>query len=103
MISILVALGSGLIMVWSLFQLIRHKLVETRMGMAVYERLRGQKQFGGLLRAIVREPLLGLTKEAAHLPETRSMMRSYWMTGLYGGVFLVSLLVFGAATGLLSE
>ena len=69
----------------------------------MYERLRGQKQLGGLLRAIVREPFLGLTKEAAHLPETRSMMRSYWLTGLYGTIFLVSLFVFAAATGLLSE
>ena len=69
----------------------------------MYERLRGQNHLGGLLRAIVREPLLGLTKEAAPLPETRSMMRAYWMTGLYGTIFLVSLLVFAAATGLLSE
>lgn len=103
MTSILVAIGSGLIMVWSLVQLIRHKLVETQMGTAVYQRLRGQKQLGGLLRAFVREPFLGLSKEAAHLPETRSMMRSYWMTGLYGAIFLVSLLVFAAATGMLSE
>jgi hypothetical protein len=103
MISILVAIVSGLVMVWSLLQLIHHKLVETRQGAAIYARLRGQKQLGGLLRAIMREPLLGLSKEAAHLPETRSMMRSYWMTGLYGTIFVVSLLVFGAATGLLSE
>lgn len=103
MISVLVAVGSGLIMVWSLVQLIRHKLVETRMGTAIYERLRGQKQLGGLVRAIVREPFLGLSKEAAHLPERQSMMRSYWMTGLYGTIFLVSLFVFAAATGMLSE
>jgi hypothetical protein len=101
--AFLVALTSGLIMVWSLFQLLRHKLNESRMGMAIYARLRRAVGTSRLLRAIVREPLLGLTREAAHLEETRSMMRSYWMSGLYGLIFIVSLMVFAGATGLLTN
>ena len=103
MTGFLIALISGLIMAWSLFQLVRHKLDETRFGAAIYAKLRGASGTGRLIRAIMREPLLGVSAEAAHLSDTRNMMRSYWMTGLYGLIFIVSLTVFGIATGLLTD
>ena len=94
MTSFWVALVSGLIMLWSLFQLIRHIITETRMGAAIYSRLRGSNTLGQLYRAKLREPLLGLSKEAASLQETPTMMRSYWMKGLWGLIFMVSLFAF---------
>ena len=103
MTSILIAALSGLVMAWSFIMLVRHKLNETSMGLTIYRKLRGASTTGRLLRAVFKEPLLGLSPESAHLTETRSMMRSYWMTGLYGLIFLVSLFIFGFSTGLISD
>jgi hypothetical protein len=103
MTSFLVAVVSGLVMLWSLFQLIRHIVTEARMGAAIYGRLRGSNTLGQLYRAKLREPLLGVSKEAAPLPETRTMMRSYWMKGLWGLIFIASLFVFYISIYLLTK
>jgi hypothetical protein len=103
MTRFLIALVSGLIMLWSLFQVIRHNITEFRMGGAIRRRLRGSTTFATLLGSILREPLLSLSKEAAPLSEKRTMMKSYWMKGLWGLIFLVSLFVFAASTGFLAE
>ena len=76
MTSFFVAVVSGIVMLWSLFQLIRHISTEARMGAAIYSRLRGTETLWQLYRAMLREPLLSLSKEAAPLQETRIMIRS---------------------------
>lgn len=103
MTSMLIAGLSGLVMLWAFVMLVRHKLNETNMGLTIYRKLRGAATTGRLLRAVFKEPLLGLEPEAAHLAETRSMMRSYWLTGLYGLIFLVSLFIFAVSTGLIFD
>jgi len=96
MISILVAVAAGIIMVWSLMGALRHKLNEIAMGSSIVGKLRPSEKRSRVIN-LLRHPFLPLSKEAADLPERKSMMSSYWKSGLYGVVFLASTIVFAAA------
>jgi len=96
MISISVAAAAGIIMVWSVMGMLRHKLNETAMGSSIIAKLRPSEKGSSIIN-MLRHPFLPLSKEAADMPERKSMMSSYWKSGLYGVVFLVSTIVFAAA------
>jgi hypothetical protein len=97
---VVVTLASGALTVWSFARVIKHRLAEFRAGAAVYARLRPTKTAGGVLRGMLTEPLLPLSKEAAHLPQTGEMMSSYWKSGLYGLLAMSSGMVFVVAAAL---
>lgn len=80
-----VAVVSGFLTAWSLVRLITHRIREHKAGVAIHARLRPTAAFSRF-----KEPLLPLSAEAAHLPETTEMMSSYWKSGLFGLVFLAS-------------
>ena len=88
------AVVSGLLTAWSLVRMIKHRMREYTAGEAVHMRLRPTPTSNGLFSSHVKEPLLPLSAEAAHLPEAGEMMSSYWKSGLYGLLFLGSAGVF---------
>lgn len=95
MISILAAVAAGIIMVWSLMGMLRHKLNEIAMGSAIVAKLCASEKRSVI--SLLLHPFLPLSKEAADLPESKSMMNSYWKSGLYYMVFLGSTIVLAVA------
>ena len=70
-------------MVWSLMGMLRHKLNEIGMGSSIIAKLRPSEKGNGVIN-MLRHPLLPLSKAAADMPERKSMMSSYWKSGLCG-------------------
>ena len=95
MISIIVAILAAITMVWSLMGMLRHKLNEIEMGSSIVAKLLSSEKGNAVIK-MLRHPLLPLSKAAADMPERKSMMSSYWKSGLYGIAFLLSTIVFAA-------
>ena len=86
MISTLVTFVAGIIMVWSLMGMLRHSLNEIAMASSIIAKLRPSEKRRSFINMLCH-PSLPLSKEAADLPERKSMMSSYRKSGLYGVAF----------------
>ncbi len=93
MTPIFVALAASIIRVWSLMGMLRHSLNEIAKASSIIAKLRPSEKRRSFINMLCH-PSLPLSKEAADLPERKSMMSSYWKSGLYGVAFLISANIF---------